>query len=129
MEYTTILEQMEQAKRACFQYVRQGNTRYRDVLSLSRNNTCYFERYCYGEAAGLVFKAEGTITNAAPMQLQWALEDELYSNKNDVPVCLTGMDDGTLFFDTKHEKWAFEKSFKKCKKSRVNWIKKVLKCL
>lgn len=36
-------------------YVKELETRYRDCLTFYLDGRVHFERYCYGEAAGLVF--------------------------------------------------------------------------
>ena len=70
MDFAPIIADVKAAKCAGFRYQRAGHQRYRDRVTVYRDGRLLFERFCYGEAAGLVFKlwAPGADDTGAP---QW----------------------------------------------------------
>ena len=56
MDFAPIIADVKAAKCAGFRYQRAGHQRYRDRVTVYRDGRLLFERFCYGEAAGLVFK-------------------------------------------------------------------------
>ena len=56
MDFAPIIADVKAAKCAGFRYQRAGHQRYRDRITVYRDGRLLFERFCYGEAAGLVFK-------------------------------------------------------------------------
>ncbi len=115
MDFEDIFKQINGEKQAGFCYEKEGNGRFRDVLTICRNKTCVFERFCYGEAAGIVFQAMGSISESEPNCLNWQLEDSCYSDKNDVPLRLIKIENNDLFFDNKPIKWCLKDKIKKLK--------------
>lgn len=84
---------------AC-RYERERETHFRDCLLFYIDGRIRFERYCYGEAAGLVFSAwadgfdhQGTIL--------WAKEPAFESQQKALPRCLTDIQENgqALQFD------------------------------
>lgn len=70
MDFAPIIADVKAAKCAGFRYQRAGHQRYRDRVTVYRDGRLLFERFCYGEAAGLVFKlwAPGADDTGVP---QW----------------------------------------------------------
>ena len=89
MDFAPIIADVKAAKCAGFRYQRAGHQRYRDRVTVYRDGRLLFERFCYGEAAGLVFKlwAPGADDTGAP---QWDFSKCNVTNARDeVPHQLT----------------------------------------
>ena len=71
MDFAPIIADVKAAKCAGFRYQRAGHQRYRDRVTVYRDGRLLFERFCYGEAAGLVFK--------------------LWAPARTIPACLNGI--------------------------------------
>lgn len=96
MDFAPIIADVKAAKCAGFRYQRAGHQRYRDRVTVYRDGRLLFERFCYGEAAGLVFKlwAPGADDTGVP---QWDFSKCNVTNARDeVPHQLTGAGQGGL---------------------------------
>lgn len=105
MDFTTVIDEIKAAKCVGFRYQRAGHSRYRDRVTVYRDGRLLFERFCYGEAAGLVFRlwADGADESGAP---QWDFSQCLVSNaREEAPRQLTGAGAGGLVFDGKPVCW------------------------
>lgn len=86
-------------------YEQQERRSYRDCLVFYRDGNAVFKRYCYGEAAGLVFfawidgiSAEGGISYREPFDIAVRPEE--------LPRKLELLPDGRLRLDGKQNTWA-----------------------
>lgn len=93
-------------------YEKEGETRFRDCLVFYLDGRVRFERYCYGEAAGLVFAAwaEGMDTNGT---LLWK-EPEFESQRQALPRRLTDVQNygKALQFDASPQRYLFAEEFR-----------------
>ncbi len=93
-------------KVAGMRYEKEGNQRFRDVLTICRNGRAVFRRYCYGEAAGLVCVLAGA-ADAQSGEICWApvgrADDAALA---EAPRALGGVEDGKLRFDNGRFLWA-----------------------
>ena len=99
MDFSPILEELALSKKAGRTYEKEGHGKFRDCLTVCRSGDLLFERYCYGEAAGLVFSLWGRCpAPGAPISWQ---EDpsSSYSGLEDAPKQLTALQDGALELD------------------------------
>ena len=105
MDFAPIIADVKAAKCAGFRYQRAGHQRYRDRVTVYRDGRLLFERFCYGEAAGLAFKlwAPGADDTGVP---QWDFSKCNVTNARDeVPHQLTGAGQGGLVFDGRPARW------------------------
>ncbi len=105
MDFSSIISEIKAAKCVGFRYQRAGHSRYRDRVTVYRDGRLLFERFCYGEAAGLVFslRADGADENGAP---RWDFSKcRVSSAPDDAPRQLTGAGAGGLVFDGKPVCW------------------------
>ena len=85
-------------------YEKEMETHFRDCLLFYLDGRIRFERYCYGEAACLVFSvwAHGLDADGS---ILWDKEPEFESQKTALPRRLTKAEDGVLYFDDARWKW------------------------
>lgn len=105
MDFSSIISEIKNAKCVGFRYQRAGHTRYRDRVTVYYDGRILFERFCYGEAAGLVFSlwAQSADASGAP---QWDFSKCNVSNaREETPHQLTGAGEGGLVFDGKPVRW------------------------
>lgn len=83
-------------------YKKENQTKFRDCLTVYIDGRVLFERYCYGEAAGLVFDcyASGISENG---EILWTHEPDSQSRKDALPRIIEDFSDGAIKFlgDTK----------------------------
>lgn len=105
MDFSSIITAVRDAKCVGFRYQRARHSRYRDRVTVYWDGRILFERFCYGEAAGLVFRlwAECADASGAP---QWDFSKCNVSNaREEAPRQLTGAGQGGLVFDGKPVCW------------------------
>lgn len=105
MDFSQVISEIRDAKCVGFRYQRAGHTRYRDRVTVYYDGRILFERFCYGEAAGLVFSlwAESADASGAP---QWDFSKcNVTSARDEAPHQLTGAGEGGLVFDGKPVCW------------------------
>lgn len=111
MDFLRVVEEMKTGKLAGRRFEKQGHAKFRDCVSVYRNNKLKFERYCYGEAASLVCTLWAAVPQVgAPIVWDYSASD--YSGKTEAPVQLTGIEGGALLFDGKPVLWQVEKDYK-----------------
>lgn len=103
MDITALYSGLRAEGLAARRYQREGRGKFRDCLTLGRNGRLLFERFNYGEAAGLVFSMWGNA--AEDGALRWEKEGVGYSGKDEAPALLTGMDGAALELDGGRLKW------------------------
>ncbi len=88
-------------------YEKEGNTKFRDRVTLFYDGRLLFERFCWGEAAGLVFAAwaekvepDGTI--------RWKQPLDAAVKPGDLPTAIASADRQALTFDQASARWLLE---------------------
>ncbi len=105
MDFNSILQEIRAAKCVGFRYQREGHSHYRDRVTVYRDGRMLFERFCWGEAAGLVFKlwADGADESGAPA---WSEKGCCVTDAaKQAPQRLTGADARGVYFDGKTACW------------------------
>ncbi len=97
MEFTPLVQELKQQGLAGRLYEQEGHSRYRDCLTLCRSGRLLLERYCYGEAAGLVARLWGEAANG---EIVWQP-----SHFDNLPKALTGVEGSALQLDGKKRLW------------------------
>ncbi|MDD3429021.1 MAG: hypothetical protein PHG02_03305 [Oscillospiraceae bacterium] len=99
--------------------------KFRDCILVYCDGEMRFERYCYGEAAGLTYGAfaqsiapDGTIT--------WAHNNPPAGLKQTMPNQLTGAEKDTLFFDDSPIQWLCAAKLKADEKNGYGFLKVLL---
>jgi hypothetical protein len=101
-DFSALFAQMKKERVAAFVYQKGGRTRFRDRLVLGRGGRAQFQRFNYGEAAGLVFQMWGLVEGDA---ICWQDARVDYGRKAEAPVRLTGSEGGSLLFDGEPAPW------------------------
>lgn len=68
----------------CTLYQKENQTKFRDVLRVYIDGRVMFQRYCYGEAAGLVFDCWADSIDESG-NINWVHEPEVQSRKEALP--------------------------------------------
>lgn len=123
MDFSDIIEELKRQKTAAFSYEKSGQNRFRDKLVIGQNGKLLFERYNYGEAAGLVFSMWGTA--GAEGVIHWDTEKAAdYAGKNEAPARLTGAMGATgLEFDGKKQSWERKQAVKSWPEAGLSRLK------
>ena len=131
MNFSSIISEVKNAKCVGFRYQRAGHTHFRDRVTVYCDGRILFERFCYGEAAGLVFSlwAESADETGVP---QWDFSKCNISNaREEVPHQLTGAGEGGLVFDGKPALWECTERLRKDKANGyggpINALKRMLR--
>ncbi|MDL2294997.1 hypothetical protein LJC60_10345 [Ruminococcaceae bacterium OttesenSCG-928-D13] len=111
MEFQGIFDSFKKQRVAAVVYEKGGRARYRDRLTLGRNGKVLFERFNYGEAAGLVFSMWGVCGADGAIDWDTAASAD-YSRKDEAPRQLTGNDADSLLFDGAAAPWAAHTTLK-----------------
>ena len=105
MNFESIIAEIRQTGCVGFRYQKEGHSKYRDRVTVYRDGRLLFERFCWGEAAGLVFKlwADSTDAEGAPA---WSEAGCCVTGAaQEAPQKLTGGNDNGLYFDGKNALW------------------------
>ena len=91
--------------KCCSVYEKERETKYRDQLRFYIDSRVVFERYCYGEAAGLVAQVFGTFEENGT--LSWQNLENISVPGNPPPKTLTNCTDDLeiLEFDDQFKKY------------------------
>ena len=105
------LKQLVPSGYAAVCYEKEGNTKFRDRVILFFDGKLVFERFCWGEAAGLVFRAwaEGVDSKG---QVSWKKPFDAAVKQEELPCCVTEVNEEYLCFDQKAAKWMKEEEKK-----------------
>lgn len=99
MEFSEIVQELEAKQQGGRKYEQEGHGKFRDMLSIGRDGSFLFERFCYGEAAGLVFSLRADRVDSDG-KIAWKMEESNYSGKEEAPRELTDIkEDGALQLD------------------------------
>lgn len=101
MNFNEVISTVKSNKLAGIRYQREGQGKYRDRVTVYFDGKIFFERFCYGEAAGLVLCMWGK----AGENLEWDYNSCNHSLKIEAPQVLTAFDGKSLFFDDKSLAW------------------------
>lgn len=119
MPYQQVVQKLRQKGLAAIRFEKEGNSRFRDCVTICRGGKLLFERYCYGEAASLVFclwaktvLADGTV--------EWNYAATEYSQKYEAPTRITGKEGDALLFDEKPALWQPAREYKTYPKAGLN---------
>lgn len=118
MVYIQYVDSLKKQKLAGITYEKSGHTRFRDCISIYRNGKVKFDRFCYGEAAGLVFSIWGTVTDDGV--ISWTLSSASASAEKDLPHSITSFDSNKIFFDEKPIMWDNKKYLKSASEAGIS---------
>ena len=102
MTFESCVKSARDQKLAGIRYEKSGRHHFRDRVTVYRDGRLLFERFCYGEAAGLVFSMWG---RGEGEKAVWDYDSCAVSAKTEAPVELTGGDETSLLFDGKSWTW------------------------
>lgn len=116
---------------ACGQrFEKEFETHFRDCMLFYLDGRIRFERYCYGEAACLVFSVWGSGFDGEG-RILWDKEPEFESQQSALPRVLTDVQEEgkALQFDGARKRYLLTESFAEDKangygKCKVWWLKK-----
>lgn len=100
MIYDDILARAEAAGAAGLLYQVPRTLPFRDRVTFYRDGKILFERYCYGESAGLIFTMWGSGTPGSD-DIAWDYDACANSKKTEAPKQLCGQNGTDIFFDGK----------------------------
>ncbi len=109
MDFTPIIEELQQQGLAGRRYEQEGHSRYRDCLTVCRSGRLLLERYCYGEAAGLVARLWAEQPEAGG-SIAWEA-----SHFDDLPKALTAIEGKALRLDEKKRLWQPQEDLRRIK--------------
>lgn len=82
----------------CTLYQKENQTKFRDVLRVYIDGRVMFQRYCYGEAAGLVFDCQASGIDESG-NINWVQEPEVQSRKEALPRKIASVDGDALVIE------------------------------
>ena len=88
-------------------YEKEGNTKFRDRITVFFDGKVLFERFCWGEAAGLVFAvwAEEIRENG---EILWKKPFDAAVKEDALPKQVSNSENNAFYFDENAAKWALE---------------------
>lgn len=119
MNFDKIIEKIKTAKLAGITFQKEGQARYRDRITVYFDGKLLFERFCYGEAAGLVFDLHGKCVQP----IDWDYNSCAHSQKEDAPKELTDFQNNNLYFDDKTAAWQEKELLKTDSKNGYSFLK------
>lgn len=110
MEFEAVIGDIKKNKLAARCYQQEGHRKFRDRITIGINGKVFFERFNWGEAAGLVFSLWGQAKGGA---IVWqAAPTTGYDGSADAPSLLNGVDGDGLLLDGKSIRWLPEQDLK-----------------
>ena len=88
-------------------YEREGNTKFRDRVTVFYDGKLVFERFCWGEAAGLVFAAWADDVGADGA-IQWRRTLDAAVKEDALPQTVCEASRDALRFDGPPARWLLE---------------------
>ena len=104
MTVQDIIAAATQQKCVGLRYQKSGRNAFRDRVTVYTDGKLLFERFCYGEAAGLVFEMTGLGADEQG-RLQWNYDACPNSHKTEAPTQLSGGTPQGVLFDGKAAVW------------------------
>ncbi|MEG0339011.1 MAG: hypothetical protein RR573_03745 [Oscillospiraceae bacterium] len=120
--FNKILDEIKAEKLAAIRFQKTGHNKYRDRITVYMDGKILFERFCYGEAAGLVLSMWG---NAA-QPIVWHYDKCNHSQKNEAPKALDVCEQLSLMFDGKNDKWECTEKLKSDSKNGYSRVRVLL---
>ncbi len=112
MDFSDIIADIKTHKLAARRYQKSGG-RFRDLLTVRMDGQLYFQRFNYGEAAGLVCELFAKSADADGL-IAWGWDACEYSKKEQAaPHKLIGTSGASLLFDDGKNEWIPEQDQKK----------------
>ncbi len=107
------IKKINDDKMSFYVYEKTGRNQFRDRITVYAKGNILFERFCYGEAAGIVFTMDADKAEENG-EIVWNYDACQNSKKTDAPKKLTNISDDfeNLFFDEKETPWACNKKQK-----------------
>lgn len=105
MTFEACVKSAKEQKLAGIRYEKSGRHHFRDRVTVYRDGKILFERFCYGEAAGLVFSMWGRGEGESAI---WDYDSCAVSAKTEAPREITGGNETSLLFDGKQWTWGVE---------------------
>ncbi len=126
MRYNELTTLIKNSGHACYIFEQSGHRQYRDRLNVYYDGKILFERFCYGEAAGLVFDmwANGLDNEN---YIVWDYDTCKNSKKSEAPSAITQIEAEFLLIDSKDIKWNCVKTLKRDAKHGYGFIKTFFK--
>lgn len=118
MQYILFVDTLKSEKLAGICFEKSGHTRFRDCLTIFRNGKVKFDRYCYGEAAGLVFSIWGTIFDNG--SITWKHSSASTSAEKELPSDLSSFNGDGSFFDEKPILWETKNKLKSAPEAGIS---------
>ncbi len=129
MNFESVVSRVKAEKCAGIRYQQAGHHHFRDRVTVYRDGKLLFERFCYGEAAGIVFSvwAKSDDGNGSPL---WDFTGcNVTSAPQEVPHTLTDADENSLEFDGKSIRWECTQKLKSDSANGyggpVYWVKRL----
>lgn len=126
MSYTVqIINHITQLNAHSVRYQTPRRLHYRDRVTFNTDGTLFFERFNYGESAGLVFTLNGTFDTQSDT-LNWDYASCSYCKESDVPHVISAFDENTICFDDKlRTPWELDNVDKSALKKTGGFFKKL----
>lgn len=96
---------------AALRFEKEGNTKFRDRVIFYYDGRMLFERFCWGEAAGLVFTAwaDGVAPDG---EIQWRRPFDAAVKPEALPQKVTLAQADAVCFDDSSARWGLESTLK-----------------
>lgn len=121
MDFLQAMADLKTQRLAACRFEQEGQGKFRDRITLCRNGRVLFERFNYGEAAGLVCAMWGRV--ADDDSIKWEYDSCDYSGKTDAPQKLDLYDGQALWFEKKQLAWQPVGDLKTMPKAGLGWLK------
>lgn len=125
MLFSQLTTSFKTQKLAGCRYEKSGHGRFCDCISIYRNGKARFQRYCYGEAAGLVFCIWGVCSENDT--IEWVHTKDSIASKEQIPTTLRAVSDNVLYFDGKDLSWDLRNSYKTAPEAGLNRFAMIFK--
>ncbi len=99
-----FLQQMRTQKLSAIIFQKSGRNAFRDRITFFNDENILFERFCYGEAAGLVFTLSANKIDEEN-NILWDYDACNNSKKTDAPIKFKIEDSNNISFDDKPTLW------------------------
>ncbi len=125
MTYKELILHIKKEKTACYIFEKGQRNANRDRLRVYRDGKILFERFCYGEAAGLVFDMWANTVNDDG-EIIWDYTTCQNSKKSEAPKKITFFGLEYLQLDAKDIKWNYNCKLKFDSKNKYGILKVLL---
>ncbi len=124
MTFNELIVEIKRAKKSCYVFEKSKRSEFRDRLNVYYDGKILFERFCYGEAAGLVFCmwAQGVDSEN---NINWDYETCKNSKKTQAPKKIANYTSNYLQLDDKELKWECVKKLSFDRKNGYGFLKMV----